>query len=73
MKVIRTRLRQATVEVGQRRKYHGLLQGFILVYREEGVSGLYSGLTPHMIRVIPNAIILFGSYELILQMYGITA
>ncbi|KAI9830484.1 MAG: hypothetical protein M1826_004721 [Phylliscum demangeonii] len=67
--VVRTRLRQApTISAGNdgRRvaKYHGLLQCFRLVWREEGVAGLYGGLTPHLLRVVPSAAIMFGMYVL---------
>lgn len=36
-------------------KYRGLVQTFRLVLAEEGARALYSGLTAHMMRVVPNA------------------
>lgn len=61
--VVRTRLRQAptkttggTVEL----KYNGLLRCFHTVWIEEGITGLYGGLTPHLLRVVPSAAIMFG-------------
>ena len=57
--VIRTRLRQAPQTSGQM-KYTGIVQCFRLVIREEGVTSLYGGLTPHMLRVVPSAAIMFG-------------
>lgn len=62
--VVRTRLRQApTVPVGGGKvqmKYTGLVQCFKTVWKEEGMLGLYGGLTPHLLRVVPSAAIMFG-------------
>ena len=57
--VIRTRLRQAPQANGQM-KYHGILHCFRTIWREEGMASLYGGLTPHMLRVVPSAAIMFG-------------
>ncbi len=57
--VIRTRLRQAPLADG-RLKYTGIVQCFTTILREEGVASLYGGLTPHMLRVVPSAAIMFG-------------
>ena len=57
--VVRTRLRQAPMENG-RVKYTGLLQCFRLIWREEGLVSMYGGLTPHLLRVVPSAAIMFG-------------
>lgn len=70
--VIRTRLRQAPLENG-RPKYTGLVQCFRLIAKEEGLAGLYGGLTPHMVRSIPSAIITLGVYEFVLRFVGPTA
>ena len=61
--VVRTRLRQApTVSMGDKveMKYTGLVQCFKTVWKEEGLVGLYGGLTPHLLRVVPSAAIMFG-------------
>ncbi|GAD92305.1 mitochondrial carrier protein (Rim2), putative [Paecilomyces variotii No. 5] len=75
--VVRTRLRQApTVSVGDGKvqmKYTGLVQCFKLVWKEEGMAGLYGGLTPHLLRVVPSAAIMFGMYEAILRLMGATS
>ncbi|KAJ3271083.1 hypothetical protein HDV01_007096 [Terramyces sp. JEL0728] len=63
--VIRTRLRQ-TPQNGVR-KYTGLVQCAKLIYREEGMIALYGGMAAHLMRVVPNAAILFVSYELIMS------
>jgi hypothetical protein len=61
--VIRTRLRQPTINGIQ--KYTGLMQTLKLVVAEEGVKALYGGLTPHMLRVVPNAACMFLIYEVV--------
>ncbi|RUS31069.1 hypothetical protein BC938DRAFT_478518 [Jimgerdemannia flammicorona] len=66
--VLRTRLRQPA-ENGVL-KYTGLVQCFKTIVREEGVPSLYGGITAHLIRVIPNAAIMFFCYEAILHQYG---
>jgi solute carrier family 25 protein 33/36 len=65
--VARTRLRQAP-EPGQPPKYTGLFQCLKLVAKEEGMVGLYGGMTPHLMRTVPSAAIMFGMYEGILRL-----
>lgn len=65
--VARTRLREAPMD--GRPKYTGLVQCFRLVWREEGLMGLYGGLTPHLMRTVPSAAIMFGMYEGILRLF----
>lgn len=65
--VARTRLRQAPMADG-RPKYTGLFQCFALIWREERFTGLYGGLTPHLLRTVPSAAIMFGMYEGILHL-----
>lgn len=67
--VLRTRLRQAPIENGIR-KYVGLVQCFRLVRAEEGLAGLYGGMTPHLMRSVPSAIITLGVYEYVLNLLG---
>ena len=57
--VVRTRLRQAPTQDGQL-KYTGLVQCFKTIWKEEGMASLYGGLTPHLLRVVPSAAIMFG-------------
>lgn len=68
--VARTRLRQAPLADGKP-KYTGLVQCFRLVWREEGLIGLYGGLTPHLMRTVPSAAIMFGMYEGILRVFNV--
>ena len=65
--VVRTRLRQAPTENGHL-KYTGLIQCFKLIWKEEGMVALYGGLTPHLLRTVPSAAIMFGIYEGILKL-----
>ncbi|KAF2689133.1 mitochondrial carrier [Lentithecium fluviatile CBS 122367] len=67
--VVRTRLRQAPKENGVP-KYTGLLQCFRLVARQEGLTRLYGGRTPHIVRAIPSSIITLGVYEFVLRLVG---
>ena len=67
--VVRTRLRQAPLQDG-RLKYTGIIQCVKLILKEEGMVALYGGLVPHMLRVVPSAAILFGTYEAVLKMLG---
>ncbi|CAI4218257.1 unnamed protein product [Parascedosporium putredinis] len=70
--VARTRLRQAPMANG-RPKYTGLVQCFRRVWIEEGLAGLYGGMTPHLMRTVPSAAIIFGMYEGILRVFGTTS
>ncbi|GAA5866423.1 hypothetical protein JCM1840_001313 [Sporobolomyces johnsonii] len=60
--VIRTRLRQPLPPSGIP-KYTSLVQAFKLVLHEEGWRALYGGMSPHLLRVVPNAITMFWVYE----------
>ena len=63
--VIRTRLRQPLVN--GKVKYTGLVQTLRLVIHEEGARSLYGGLSAHLMRVIPNAAVMFFIYETVLR------
>ncbi|ODV61479.1 Rim2p [Ascoidea rubescens DSM 1968] len=65
--VIRTRLRQAPMENGSP-KYTGIVQCFRLVVKEEGFVSMYGGLTPHLLRTVPNSIIMFGTWEVVTKL-----
>lgn len=55
--VARTRLR----EEGNR--YTGFWQTLALVFREEGIRGVYRGLATQLVRQIPNTAIMMATYE----------
>ncbi|KAI0104623.1 mitochondrial carrier domain-containing protein [Nemania sp. FL0031] len=67
--VVRTRLRQAPIENGVL-KYTGLVQCFRSIWQQEGPLALYGGLTPHMMRSVPSAMITLGVYEFVLSLAG---
>jgi len=58
--VVRTRMREAS---GAR--YTGMIQALKLIGKEEGVKGLYGGLGPHLMRVVPNTALMFMSFEIL--------
>lgn len=68
--VIRTRMRELPLQ-GQPRKYTGLIQSFRLISSTEGVAGLYGGMAAHLIRVVPNACIMFLTYELFVRYFAL--
>ncbi|KAJ2872548.1 hypothetical protein FB639_004334 [Coemansia asiatica] len=67
--VLRTRLRQPPDDRGKV-KYSGLVNSAKIIFAEEGIRGFYGGMTPHLLRTVPNASIMFLSYELVLYYFG---
>ncbi|KAI8370084.1 mitochondrial carrier domain-containing protein [Choanephora cucurbitarum] len=67
--VIRTRLREPVPANGVP-KYKGLWQSFKIILKEEGAIVLYGGMSAHLMRVVPNAAIMFFCYEAILNTFG---
>jgi len=63
--VVRTRLRQPIVDGAY--KYKSLLQTFRCIAVEEGINGLYGGLTTQVVRQIPNTAAMFVTYELVVS------
>jgi len=55
----------------QRRKYDGLWRSFATVFKEEGLVALYGGLTPHLMKSVPAAMVYFTVYEGMLSYAGI--
>jgi len=64
--VLRTRLRQPLSSDGYL-KYTGLWQTLRLVIAEEGPRALYGGLSAHLMRVVPNAAVMYSIYEGVLR------
>lgn len=64
--VVRTRLRE---QMGQNRKYHKFFQTMALIQKEEGFKGLYRGLAPQLMKVVPNHAIMFLTFEYIMSVY----
>ncbi len=50
-------------------KYNGFWQTLRLVAAEEGVAGMYRGLTTQLVRQIPNTAIMMSTYELVVYLY----
>ncbi|KAJ0411705.1 hypothetical protein ATCC90586_002089 [Pythium insidiosum] len=66
--VVRTRMRDQRAPLGSKDlKYRSMLQSIALIFREEGRRGLYGGMSAHLMRVVPNAAIMFLVVELISQ------
>jgi len=65
--VIRTRLRQPLDPVTGKTKYTGLLQTLRVILAEEGARSLYGGLSAHLLRVVPNAAVMYTIYEAALR------
>lgn len=57
--VVRTRLRE------QGSKYTGFVHALRTIAKEEGMKGLYGGVGLHLIRSVPNAAIMFVTFELV--------
>jgi len=57
--VIRTRMR----ERGASARYTSSIHCVQRVWLEEGMRGLYAGMGTHLVRVVPNTIIIFLAYE----------
>lgn len=60
--VLRTRLRQEHV------RYRGIWDCTRTIFAKEGMGAFYNGLTPHLLRVVPNSAILFLCYEMIVHL-----
>ncbi|KOX75563.1 Solute carrier family 25 member 36 [Melipona quadrifasciata] len=58
----RTRLREEGT------KYQTFWQTLKIVHAEEGLHGLYRGLTTHLIRQIPNTAIIMATYEAVVYL-----
>jgi solute carrier family 25, member 33/36 len=64
--VLRTRLRQPAGPDGIN-PYESLSRAIRLMIRQEGYTAFYSGLTAHLLRVVPNAAIMFLTYETVIH------
>ncbi|KNZ51085.1 uncharacterized protein VP01_40g9 [Puccinia sorghi] len=61
--VVRTRMRQKPPPLPAKSKYSGLISTFRTVLAEEGLRAFYGGLSPHLLRVVPNAAVMYTVYE----------
>jgi len=63
--VVKTRLQKQRIVEGQAPKYTGIAQAIPVIVREEGVSALWKGITPRLMRIMPGQAITFMTYELV--------
>lgn len=54
-------------------RYHSFFQTLLTVWREEGVRGVYGGMSTHLLRVVPNTAIVFVTYEAVVKMVNHTS
>jgi solute carrier family 25 protein 33/36 len=50
--------------------YGSLSNTVRLMMRQEGFMSFYSGLTAHLLRVVPNAAIMFLTYEAVVHVFS---
>ncbi len=48
-------------------RYHSFFQTLMVVWREEGMRGLYGGMSTHLLRVVPNTAVVFLTYEAVVK------
>lgn len=65
--VVRLRMREQPKFIGAVPKYRGMIQSLRLIAREEGRQGLYAGMGTHLARVVPNAALMFFTYEVVVK------
>lgn len=46
-------------------RYRSMIQSLQTIFKEEGVHGLYGGMPAHLMRVVPNAAIMFLVVEMV--------
>ncbi|DBA03445.1 TPA: hypothetical protein N0F65_002853 [Lagenidium giganteum] len=64
--VVRTRMREQRAPLGSKElKYRSMIQSLRTIFQEEGTRGLYGGLPAHLMRVVPNAAIMFLVVEIV--------
>ena len=66
--VVRTRMREAP-QPGQVFKYSSIQQTVKVILKEEGMGPFYGGLGAHLLRVVPNAAIMFLGYEAVVKFF----
>lgn len=61
--VLRTRMREDNA------KKQNIIRLSKELFKKEGISGFYGGMTAHLMRVVPNAAIMFFCYECMIHAY----
>ena len=67
MQVVRARLQQRQAH-NRAVQYRDGVATFKLIVRREGAGGLYKGLVPNVLRVMPQSAITFLVYEKVMQL-----
>jgi len=65
--VARTRLRQESLKLNEKKMYSGFVQTLAKVYRDEGWIAWYGGMGAHLMKQLPNTIIMFLTYETVVK------
>lgn len=55
---------------GQKRRYNGYFHAFRTLIQHEGFRGLYAGIIPEYVKVIPGVAISFYTYEMAKRMFN---
>lgn len=66
MQVVRSRLQQRQ-QTGRAVMYHDSLTTLRLIVNREGLGGLYKGIVPNMMRVLPSSALTLLVYEKLMQ------
>ncbi|XP_030829418.1 mitochondrial substrate carrier family protein ucpB-like [Strongylocentrotus purpuratus] len=56
----------------QQRYYKGIIRGALTIAKDEGIRGLYKGITPALVREASYSSIRIGAYEPIKRLFGAT-
>ena len=66
VQVMRSRLQQR-VDAGRSLRYTSSFRTLAIIIRGEGLRGLYKGIVPNLLRVMPQSSLMFVVYEGVLQ------
>ncbi|XP_057530583.1 nicotinamide adenine dinucleotide transporter 1, chloroplastic-like [Amaranthus tricolor] len=65
--VVRSRLQEQGQARNNKVRYSGVVDCVRKVFQVEGLSGFYRGCATNLLRTVPNSVITFTSYEMILR------
>ena len=64
--VVRARMQQR-VDTDRAVQYNSFVHAFRVTLKREGFTGLYKGLVPNLLRVMPQAAVTFLVYETVMR------
>ena len=64
--VVRARMQQR-VDTDRAVQYNSFVHAFRVTLKREGFTGLYKGLVPNLLRVLPQAAVTFLVYETVMR------